>query len=88
MEITNTTTGVRQAFSVNRWFSKCKTPNQISQIVYPGDGDHKAFGYVVTVHTADTRGAGTDANITLAIKGKLDGKKTAMGPLPPRVLRG
>ena len=82
VEITNTTTGVRQAFSVNRWFSKGKTPNQISQIVYPGDGDHKAFGYVVTVHTADTRGAGTDANITLAIKGKLDGKKTAMGPLP------
>ena len=82
VEITNTTTSARQAFSVNRWFSKAKTPNQISQIVYPGDGDHKACGYVVTVHTSDTRGAGTDANVTLALRGKLDGKPTAMGPLP------
>ena len=57
VEITNTTTGARQAFSVNRWFSKAKAPNQISQVVHPGDGDHKAFGYVVTVHTSDTRGA-------------------------------
>lgn len=38
--------------------------------------------YVVTIHTTDTRGAGTDANVTLQLIGLLPGgKQPTLGPL-------
>ena len=40
-------------------------------------------GYTITTRTSDARGAGTDANVTLALVGKDEGgNRVAMGPFP------
>ena len=81
VEVTNTTTGVAESFVVNRWFAENKPPNQISQVLYPGDAEPDLVRYVITAHTSDQRGAGTDANVTLELQGTLpDGKRVTMGP--------
>ena len=82
VEVTNTTTGAREMFSVNKWFALDKTPNQISQVLYPGNAAQDTFGYVVTTHTSDIKGAGTDANVTLELHGVLEGKDVQLGPFP------
>ena len=82
IEVTNTTTGARESFSVNKWFALDKPPNQISQALYPGNAAPDVFQYAITTHTSDVKGAGTDANVTLELHGLLDGKEVKMGPFP------
>ena len=53
--VTNTTTGVRETFSVNKWFATDKPPKQISQVLYPGNAVPDTSTYVITVHTSDVK---------------------------------
>ena len=85
LEITNTATDETCAFAVNRWFAEDKPPNLTSQVLVPGDAAaaESLCGYKIVAHTSDVRGAGTDANVTLALVGEdEDGNRVAMGPFP------
>ena len=85
LEITNTATDETCAFAVNRWFAEDKPPNLTSQVLVPGDAAaaQSLCGYKIVTHTSDVRGAGTDANVTLALVGEdEDGNRVAMGPFP------
>eukprot|EP00736_Rhodelphis_marinus_P000918 Rmarinus@m.27357 len=66
---------VEITFPCGMWFATSEGDGEVERFLYP-EGSGKALAnqgttYVVQVHTADRRGAGTDANVTLQIFGKL-----------------
>ena len=51
----NLPAGARQTFTVNRWFATDKPPNQISQVLFPGNSTLTVYSYTVTAHTSNVK---------------------------------
>jgi hypothetical protein len=79
--VTDSKSGEQLVFPYNDWIDK---KHGLSHLLYPDrDGDgvgdkgtmNGLLEYIVTVHTSDLRGAGTDSNVTI----ELHGDKGAIG---------
>lgn len=85
--IENMASGDIYNFAVNKWFDENKAPNMISHVLYPtgdlNDNSETVCAYEITTHTSDTKGAGTDANVSVTLVGSdANGNELVMGPVP------
>ena len=75
VEVVNVTTGAMLTFPCDMWFDRRQGDKKIERVLFPRDATGAVVGvktakYRIEVHTADVRGAGTDANVSLMLSGE------------------
>ncbi|CAG9464667.1 unnamed protein product [Pedinophyceae sp. YPF-701] len=70
VEVTDLQTSQVYFFPCGKWLDGKKDPNSLTQVLLPeGKAGEVLYDYVVTVYTSDIRGAGTDSDVTMELRG-------------------
>ena len=74
VEVTNVSSGETTTFPCDQWFDRKQGDKKVERVLFPRDASGAVVGvktakYRVEVHTADVRGAGTDANVFMELSG-------------------